>query len=117
MPALTDRNHSSNLVAVEASMEDGTSRTLYIDPAYLEPNVDLSNLMLHIDNSGQETVIIPSSSAQDTESLTTVSGAQSSSATTNEVSSSSVDGKTETLDDKTGQEDIVESSTAVSHGK
>ena len=41
-------------------MEDGTSRTLYIDPAYLEPNVDLSNLMLHIDNAGQETVIIPS---------------------------------------------------------
>ncbi|KAF2363242.1 PWWP domain [Trinorchestia longiramus] len=66
MPALTDRNHSSNLVAVEASMEDGTSRTLYIDPAYLEPNVDLSNLMLHIDNSGQETVIIPSTAATDT---------------------------------------------------
>ena len=68
MPALTDRNsHSSqNLVAVEASMEDGTSRTLYIDPAYLEPNVDLSNLMLHIDNSGQETVIIPSTASHDT---------------------------------------------------
>ncbi|XP_018017827.1 uncharacterized protein LOC108674399 isoform X2 [Hyalella azteca] len=66
MPALTDRNHSSNLVAVEASMEDGTSRTLYIDPAYLEPNVDLTNLMLHIDYSGQETVIIPSTSAVDT---------------------------------------------------
>lgn len=63
MPALTDRHDSNNLVAVEASMEDGTSRTLYIDPAYLEPNVDLSNLMLHIDNSGQETVIIPSSSS------------------------------------------------------
>lgn len=71
MPALTDRNHSSNLVAVEASMEDGTSRTLYIDPAYLEPNVDLSNLMLHIDNSGQETVIIPSTTSQDTVSSST----------------------------------------------
>jgi len=58
MPALTDPN-SSNMVAVEASMEDGSSRTLFIDPAYLEPNVDLANLMLHIDNAGQETVIIP----------------------------------------------------------
>ena len=57
----------SDLVAVEATMEDGSTRTLYIDPAQLGPNVDLSNLMLHIDTTGQEHVIIPSSSASDSE--------------------------------------------------
>ncbi|KAK4297356.1 hypothetical protein Pmani_030218 [Petrolisthes manimaculis] len=60
-PAL--ESGSSNLVAVEATMEDGTSRTLYIDPAQLGPNVDLNNVVLHIDTSGQEHVIIPPSSA------------------------------------------------------
>ncbi|RXG67234.1 hypothetical protein Avbf_12160 [Armadillidium vulgare] len=59
MPVLSEGGN--HLVAVEASMEDGTTRTLYIDPAHLGPNVDLNNLMLHIDNSGQETVIIPTS--------------------------------------------------------
>lgn len=64
-PALSEGG--SDLVAVEATMEDGTTRTLYIDPAQLGPNVDLSNLMLHIDTSGQEHVIIPSSSSSDSE--------------------------------------------------
>ncbi|KAG0719665.1 Microtubule-associated protein futsch [Chionoecetes opilio] len=57
-PALGEGGN--DLVRVEATMEDGTTRTLYIDPAHLGPNVDLSNLMLHIDTSGQEHVIIPS---------------------------------------------------------
>lgn len=64
-PALSEGG--SNLVAVEATMEDGTTRTLYIDPSQLGPNVDLNNLMLHIDTSGQEHVIIPSSSSSDSE--------------------------------------------------
>uniref|UniRef100_A0A0P4WCH4 C2H2-type domain-containing protein n=1 Tax=Scylla olivacea TaxID=85551 RepID=A0A0P4WCH4_SCYOL len=64
-PALSEGGN--DLVAVEATMEDGTTRTLYIDPAQLGPNVDLSNLMLHIDTSGQEHVIIPSSSSSDSE--------------------------------------------------
>ncbi|KAG7157684.1 putative PWWP domain-containing protein [Homarus americanus] len=64
-PALSEGGN--DLVAVEATMEDGTTRTLYIDPSQLGPNVDLNNLMLHIDSSGQEHVIIPSSSSSDSE--------------------------------------------------
>ncbi|XP_071536578.1 uncharacterized protein [Panulirus ornatus] len=64
-PAISEGGN--DLVAVEAAMEDGTTRTLYIDPSQLGPNVDLNNLMLHIDSSGQEHVIIPSSSSSDSE--------------------------------------------------
>ena len=68
MPVLNEGGN--HLVAVEANMEDGTTRTLYIDPAHLGPNVDLNNLMLHIDNSGQETVIIPPSNNEGVANVT-----------------------------------------------
>ncbi|XP_076040732.1 uncharacterized protein LOC143025012 [Oratosquilla oratoria] len=63
VPTPAPAQGSGNLMAVEATMEDGSTRTLYIDPSQLGPNVDLNNLnlMLHIDTSGQEHVIIPSS--------------------------------------------------------
>ena len=64
--SLNDGN--GNLMAVEATLDDGTTRTLYIDRSQLDPNVDLNNLMLHIDTSGQEHITIPCSSSSETSS-------------------------------------------------
>ena len=99
MPALSEGG--SHLVAVEASMDDGSTRTLYIDPTHLGENVDLSNLMLHIDNSGLETVIIPSTDADQTPTNATST-----------VSTSSFSGEATTVEHESMDDDLEEVSSS-----